>query len=94
MNYKKAASGFMFLIVLVVALVSGIMYVVLNQVYDNYLFNQTTVDQVITTFPYANATEVVTAQTTAGYFWTSVPIFIIIMLILYMIVRSQTGKEE
>jgi len=94
MDKKGISAGFLFIIALVILFVSGLVYIMLNQVYTNYLFNQTMVNQVLSTMPYANATQVSIAQTTTGYFWYSIPIFIIIMVILYVIVKAQTGETS
>jgi len=94
MDKKAASIGFIFIIALIILLASGIIYIILNQVYTNYLFNATTVNQVVNTFPYANASSVTQSQTITGYFWLSVPIFIIVMVILWIIVKAQSGGDQ
>jgi len=93
MDKKAISTGFLFIIVLVVLLIAGLGYIALNQVYVNYLYNQSTIDQVVNTFDHANASAVTQAQTTSGYFWNTIPIFIVVMLVLYLIVKAQSGGD-
>jgi len=93
MDKRAISTGFLFIVVLIVLMVAGLGYIALNQVYVNYLYNQTTINQVVSTMPYANASAVTQAQTTGGYFWYSIPVFIIGMLILYIIVKAQSGGD-
>lgn len=86
--------GFTVVIILITLLASGIAYIILNQVVQNYLFNQTTINQVLATLPGSNVSQVVNTQTTMIYFWETLPIFIVTMLILWLIVKAMTGKKE
>ena len=96
MNKRGLSAGFLFIVVLVALFASGLMYILLNQVYTNFLFNQTVIDSVLSTLPNSNATEVAAVQTSMNLIWISLPVFIVIMIILYIIVKAQAsgGKNQ
>lgn len=87
-------SGFLYGLILVFLVVLCVSYIVLNQTYVTVLYNQTIVGNVISNFPLANETQIYNAKVFNDYFWYSFPIIAIILISLYLIVKSGVGNKE
>lgn len=91
---SKISVAFGFIVILVVLLAGGLFYIVTNQVMVNYIFNATTISTVTSTMPYANQTQIQQAQVTNMYFWSTVPYFIIVVVVIGIILIAIRGKDE
>lgn len=97
MDNKAQSIGFSWIIALILIFTMGLMFVIFNQVYNDYILSQA--NYLIANVSLLNATGQAEAQaqiTKYNYFWSSIPIIIFVGTILWLILsagRKQPGEQ-
>ena len=98
MNKKAYSTGFGWIMTLVVICLGGLLFIILNQVYTEYITPAfgTLINTSIGEFGFTagNASVLQAEAEKFNYFWTSIPIILLLLMCVYLVINAIRSKQK